>query len=146
MSVDDITQVITTVGLVIGTLITVLGGIAGAGVAAYRSKIKPELDALRRANEISSHELQPNSGKSLKDRSEKTLAGVESVARDVKALTISVDRLAQDHAQLRAETGAAFNDVRAQIREDRGVAVKARADIYGRLTAIESPNYRGEQG
>lgn len=146
MSVDDITQVITTVGLVIGTLITVLGGIAGAGVAVYRSKIKPELDALRRANEISSHELQPNSGKSLKDRSEKTLAGVESVARDVKALTISVDRLAQDHAQLRAETGAAFNDVRAQIREDRSVAVQARTDIYGRLTAIESPNYRGEQG
>ena len=119
------------IGAIVGiaaSVITGLGVLAAAALAAW-AKIRPILREIQAASRVSAHELQHNSGTSMKD----SLRRIEERQREQGA----------DLRQLREETAEALDDVRDQIRTDRDHAQRARDDIYRRTTALEVASANG---
>lgn len=137
MPQDALVAGIGAVAAVIAALVVAVGTVLAAALAVWR-KIKPVLGEIRSASAISAHELQHNSGSSMKDALRRIEARQQEQGEQIR------DH-GRDIRQLREETAEALDDVRTRIIADQARAHEAHTHLAGRITTIESSANPQEQ-
>ena len=130
------------VSAVVGVCVAILGGLGTVAVAALGVwvKVKPILTEIRAASAVSAHELQHNSGTSMKDSLRRIEERQESQSQDLERIEAVQRRHGEDIRQLRHETVEAFGDVRDQLNGDRQEARLTRERVHSVESVIASAN------